>query len=389
MRRPLRILQAFEPPEGGVQTHVRLVVEGLLARQHHVHVVVARDARMVSAFRDLGAGVTVADLRPEMAAGLADVRAARVLLRTLARGRFDVVHFHDTKAAALGRPLAWLTGTPAVYSPHAFAYRTQMVRGRRFAAPRRVVTLAVERALGPLTAAIVCVSEDERRAAVADRIVPPARAHLVRYGLPPAPHADPCHALDGEGPLVGFLARLHEQKGLPVLLDALEILRDEGRLPRTAIVGNGPLYDEVTGRLRRAGLSGRVTLRRFEGDVWPLLAAFDVYVLPSLWEGLPIGVLEAMAAGRPVIATAVSGTPEAVLDGITGTLVPRDDPRALADAIGALAADEQRRRAYGAAGRSRFEHDFALEGMLDRLERLYAGVVRAPSASSAPRVAVT
>ena len=115
----------------------------------------------------------------------------------------------------------------------------------------------------------------------------------------------------------------------------------------------------------------------YGGSVTPYLKAFDVFVLSSAWEALPLSVLEAMSCGLPVVATAVGGVPDAVEDGVTGRLVPHGDEEALASAIGELLGDAERQRELGAAGRQEFERRFRVELMLDRTEELYRELLAA------------
>ena len=372
---PVRILQAFEPPEGGVRVHVEALVGGLVRRGHDVDVVVSsRSAGGGAEFAELGATVHTADLVPELLAAGANARGFADLVRILRRGRYDVAHFHDAKAGALGRPAALIARTPALYSPHAFVYRSQHLRERGGAGARRAVTLNVERALGRIST-VVCISRDERDTALRDRVAGEDRLRVAYYGIVADGATEPDPALAafrGEGPLMGFMARLQDQKGPPDLIAALTILRERGTLPRFAIVGSGPMEDWVAQRLAEEDFGDRVMLRPFEPPVWPRLAAFDAFVLPSLWEGLPIAVLEAMAAGLPVVSTTVNGIPEAVEHEESGLLVPPGDPPALADAIERVAGDAELRARLGERGRRRYEQQFTLDRMIDRFEELYA-----------------
>jgi glycosyltransferase involved in cell wall biosynthesis len=374
----MRILQAFEPASGGVPVHVHALTEKLIERGHTVDVILSRHGDQAPEFARLGSRVIEADLVPEIFAWRANVRAFRQLVRAMRRGRYDVVHVHGAKAATLGRPAALLARTPTAYSSHAWVYRTQDKRERGARRARRALTLGIERALGPLTGAIVCVSQDEREAALEDRIAREKRLRIAYYGVPIDGKVDPDPRLAefrGDGPLFGFMARLQEQKGLPLLLGALRTLRDRGTLPRFAIVGSGPDEAWFRDQLAAEGFGDRVLLTPFEPPVWPKLAAFDVYVLSSYWEALPIGILEAMSAGLPVVATAVNGVPEAVADGESGLLVSPDDPAGLADAVERLAADAELRKRMGQSGRRRIEERFTLDAMTDSIEAIYRELV--------------
>jgi glycosyltransferase involved in cell wall biosynthesis len=131
----------------------------------------------------------------------------------------------------------------------------------------------------------------------------------------------------------------------------------------------------VERRVAAGGLTDTTLVVPFEGRVEPYLKALDAFVLPSYWEGMPIAVLEAMAMGLPVVASAVDGTPEAIEEGVTGYLVPAHDPGALADRLQAVAADPAGRARIGEAARAEAQRRFGVERMVARIESLYERVV--------------
>jgi len=374
--RPLHVVQVFQPADGGLPDHVLRATEGLVARGHRLTVAGPADAALRPALEAVAAYVALPFVGA-VPAPRADVAALRGLLSLLAGGRADVLHAHGQKGGILGRVAALRAGVPALYSPHSFVYRTHGARPRRGAAARARVALGVERALGRRSAAIVACAREERAAAVADGLAPADRVHVVYYGVAPDATVAPDPALlgfRGDGPLLGFVAGLRDQKGLPTLLDALELLAARGAAPRFAIVGNGPLQGEVARRVAGGPLAATTLLAPFAGRVEPYLLALDGFVLPSYWEGLPIAVLEAMALGLPVVATSVNGTPEAVSEGDTGYLVAPHDAVVLADRIGALATDPAGRARMGAAGRRVAAERFTIPRMVDELEALYRAV---------------
>jgi glycosyltransferase involved in cell wall biosynthesis len=372
----MRILHVLEPADGGVAKHVRDLVAAQLARGDFVQAAVSDSGSLATELRAIGAGVVALTLRPEMVAPAADFKAAIALWRLLRAGRWDVVHTHGNKAGMIARPLAALRGLSVVHSGHGFAYVTQRHRPRRGQSVRRALTLAVERLCAPAARVIVCVSEDEREDAVRDRIAPSERLMVVHNGVAPLAPAEPDRRLAAWGspgaPLIGFVARLHPQKAPLLLLDALAELRARGVAFRAALVGDGPLADPVRARVTELGLGDAVVVLPFPGAVAPLLACFDVYVLPSLWESLPIGLLEAMAAGLPVVAADTGGVREVVAHGETGLLHPPGDVHALVSALERLLGDPQLRARMGATGRSRQATAFSLEAMLDGIDRAYA-----------------
>lgn len=200
---------------------------------------------------------------------------------------------------------------------------------------------------------------------------PPSRVQVVPNGIDPGARPDPetgqrarlALGLDDQAFVIGTVGRLNAVKDLPTLFDAFERLL-QGRPDATlVVVGDGP---ERAALERRAAAAGdRIRFTGHRGDVRALMAAFDVYVSSSVFEGVSLTILEAMAAGRPVVATRVGGTPEVVADGQTGLLVPPRDPLRLAEALLDLSASPQRARALGAAGRLRVCDRFTFDRMVD------------------------
>lgn len=172
-------------------------------------------------------------------------------------------------------------------------------------------------------------------------------------------------------PVVLALARLAPQKGLSYLLQAAV------QIPEAvfAIAGDGPERATLETQARTLGVDGRVIFLGYQTDVAALLAGCDVFVLPSLYEGLPISVLEAMAAGKPVVATAVGGTDEAVLPGQTGLLVPPADPLALADALRSILSNPTLARRLALAGQRRVQEEFTTAEMVQRVTQVYTELI--------------
>jgi glycosyltransferase involved in cell wall biosynthesis len=226
-------------------------------------------------------------------------------------------------------------------------------------------------------ARLIAVSEETRRAYLRQGY--PERIDVVHNGIEPGPPASgslraELGVPDG-APLLGEIGRLCEVKGQRELLQALASVPDA----RLVLFGedlerDGAFRAALEEEARGLGVRERVTFAGFRPDAAALLGDLDLVVLPSWAEGLPISVLEAMSRERAVVATRVGGTPELVVDGETGLLVPPRDPEALAAAIGALLADPERRRAMGEAGRRRAE-GFSVERMVGRVLQIYEEVL--------------
>jgi len=181
---------------------------------------------------------------------------------------------------------------------------------------------------------------------------------------------------NGATPLIGSVGCLAPRKDYATLFDALALLRARGLDFRAAVVGDGPERGALEARLATLGLGDRVRLLGERADVENLLPAMDVFVLSSREEGIPNALLEAMAAGRPAVATAVGGTPEVLTDGVTGWLVPAAAPEALAGALADVLQhpDEAARR--GRAARATAERDMSIDAMARRHEAFYRAVSR-------------
>lgn len=183
-------------------------------------------------------------------------------------------------------------------------------------------------------------------------------------------------ALVPDCPVIGTVARLSDRKGMPFLLDALKLLMDEGRRFSCVIVGGGGSASEekleiLKRKAESQGLAPRVVFTGIRGDIPEILSLFDFFVLPSLDEGLGRSMVEAMAAGKPVVASRVGGIPEAVEDGKTGILVPPGDARALASALAVMMDNPEKSLEMGRRGRERAEKLFDEERMVDSICLLY------------------
>jgi glycosyltransferase involved in cell wall biosynthesis len=181
--------------------------------------------------------------------------------------------------------------------------------------------------------------------------------------------------LPADGPVVGAISRLAWKKGVRYLLDAVPLLLESLPDARVVIVGDGPLRQDLEAQARSLGIEERVTFLGSRRDVLSVLPAFDVFALPSVIEGMSNALLEAMAAGRPIVATDVGGNSEVVVDGETGLLVPAADPGQMAGAILKLLQAPEMAQEMGAAGRRRVTLQYRVEVMARRIEELYESLL--------------
>jgi glycosyltransferase involved in cell wall biosynthesis len=175
--------------------------------------------------------------------------------------------------------------------------------------------------------------------------------------------------------LIGSVTRLHESKGNGVLVDAARLVLDVRPQARFIVFGEGPLRDTLEAQVARLGIGARFAFAGFVKDVAPVLWGFDISVFPSLWEGTPLTVFEAMAAGRPIVATDADGLSEVLTHEDNALIVPRRDARALADGLIRL-IDSEADRSRLAAGARRDANDYDITAFTRKMERLYEVLVR-------------
>jgi glycosyltransferase involved in cell wall biosynthesis len=341
----------------GGQNQVWLSARGMAARGHDV--VLACRAGGVLAERARAAGLAVREMRFR---GDLWPGAALALASALRETRPDVVHLHDPHAVSAGLLACRLAGRRALVATRRvdFALRGFLSR-RKYAACDRVI--AVSEAIAGVL----------RRGGL-----PTERVRVVYEGVPDRPAQtggqDALRALGvPEGaPVVGNVAALTGHKDQATLLAAAA--RVGVRMPesRFVIVGEGELRGRLEAQSRDLGLERRCIFAGFRADLDRLIPAFTVFCLSSHMEGLGTSLLDAMAFGVPVVATAAGGIPEAVTDGITGRLVPPRDPDALAAALVEALAHPAQRAEWGRAGRRRFEERFTADRMVEATLAVYA-----------------
>ncbi len=379
---PLRLLHIVASSHGGGATHVRDLVLGLPRDRFHCTVAMPLDGGNVSP-ADFAGHET--DFLPVEIAGPFVWREVVRLRRVLRSEDFHLLHVHGSRAALYGRlAVATLRRRPGVlFSIHGFATPF-------YAVPRQTVYLAIERALQRVTDRTICVAQAEADRFLACGLAQPETVHVVPYGIDvprfARPSGDPYRLRDelgvGRGPVLLMVCRLNVPRDFATLLDAFCTVRAEFPAAQLLIVGDGPQRAEVEAAIRRRELTSCAQVTGFRDDVPDVMALADVYVLTSYgWEGYPISTLEAQAAGVPVVVTDAGGSAEAVRHEQTGLVVPKARPDSLAEAVMRLLRSPELRRRMGEAGRQRAAREFTRERMVDRVMRVYEGLVPLPPAA--------
>ena len=336
--------------------------------------------------RARAAGVGTVELRRfrEVLSPLEDLYVLVQLIRLLQRERFTVVHTHSAKGGFLGRLAAWLCRTPViVHTFHGFSVHDFMSR------PKRRLYLLLERALRRPTHAFFAVSPRVAREAVELRLAPPGTVSVVPSAveLDGIPRGDATGVREELGippgvPLVGTVGRIDLQKAPLDFVRMAALVASTHPLARFVMVGDGPLLEQVRREADRLGV--RVELTGFRPDAPRLAAAFDVFVISSLYEGLGRALTEALGSGRPVVATAVNGVPDLVASGSTGLLASPADPAALADCVRWLLDHPAEARRMGQQGRAMVLAAFAPAVMCRLLDRAYGRLLGLPAPAVPP-----
>ena len=318
---------------------------------------------------------------------LKDLRALFKLYFLIRKGRFQIVHTHSSKAGALGRLAARMAGVPiVVHTPHGhvfYGYYGPLL-SRLFA--------AVERFLALITDRIVTLTERGKWEHVRFKVAGPEKFVVVHSGVDLGPFlevgADPGRTKEDlgiapEDRVVGSLGRLVPIKGHRYLIEAAGLVLSRFRNVTFLLAGEGPLRRELEALAEGLGIAHKVVFAGHRDDEAEVISAMDIFVLPSLNEGMGRVLVEAMAEGKPIVATSVGGVPEVVEHGRTGLLVPPKDPDALAGAISELLEHPEMARRFGEAGRERASL-FSAERMVERIGKLYDELLKGSEVRRCP-----
>jgi glycosyltransferase involved in cell wall biosynthesis/ribosomal protein S18 acetylase RimI-like enzyme len=353
--------------------------------------VLATDPAVQEALRRQSLGIVNLDVIRRDIRPFWDLAGLFRLRGFLRREGYVMVHTHTSKAGFVGRLAAWLAGVPIiVHTMHGFAIHEQSPAWARF------LYSALERVASQWCHRIVSVSEFHRRWALDLSICSQVQIQAIPNGITPTPPSEHFERAGfrrqlgaSEGDLLILSAgRLAADKGLQYLLEAAAILaRGSGPSLRVVIAGDGPARASLERLARDFGVSDIVTFLGFREDIAELLAASDLVVLPSLREGLSISLLEAMAAGKPIIATSIGSQRELASQAEMALLVPPANSAALAGAIQRLASDPALIARLAAAARSLFEDRYTEDRMLKSYRQLYLRLLETkyPNLPAAPR----
>ena len=362
--RRIKVLHLVTSLEVGGAQHGMLLGLPRFDSDQYEHIVCSIMDRMQMASQFREAGVEVRSLGLSRKTDIGVVLRLRALLKEI---RPDVLHTYLLHGNILGRLIGRLVGVPVIIGSE-----------RTIGQARKWGRLAT-RLTNPLTDAVEVNSEIGGRAIERDLGVPSEKIELVRSGLDlsvfsSASRRDELRSEFGvtaDQHLIVYMGRLRTVKGVEFGIRAFATALEQLPNIRMVLTGEGDQRNFLSSLVSKLGISEQVEFLGVRNDVPELLGAADSVLMPSLTEGFPRTAIEAMAAGKPVIATNVGGTPEAIIDGETGILVPARDSDALASAIVRLVGDSDLQARLGAAGRERAAQNYSVDKYVSRLDEMY------------------
>ncbi|QNE38268.1 glycosyltransferase family 4 protein [Hymenobacter sp. NBH84] len=369
-QRKIRVLESIRQGAiGGGETHVLDVVRLLDKNRYEPIVLSFTPGPMVDRLRAMG--ITTHVIETEKPFNFLKWQQVKQLLK---QERIDIVHAHGTRAGSNTFWAAKRLGLPIIYTVHGWSFHVDqqplVLRIRQLG----------EKLLLKQASVTVCVSESNYQDGLAFSDM--RRAVVIKNGVDLTKY-DPARSftdiraelgLPANRVLIGYIARITVQKDPFTLLRAIALLPAD--IPATfLLVGDGDLKAAAVQLAQELQLGSRVVFLAARQDIPDFLRALDIYCLPSLWEGLSLGLLEAMAMGKAVVATAIDGTREVIQDTINGLLIPARSPEKLAEALTKLIGDETLRRELGREARQTVQMEFNAVTMTRQVEQLYERVL--------------
>jgi len=304
-----------------------------------------------------------------------DLAALIRLYLFIKKNNFDIVHAHTSKAGFIGRMAARLAGVPVIfYTPHGSVFQMTCC-----GPITKFILSRIENFAASFTDKIIACSKDEKDDFLKHGVAREDKYTIIYWGVRQErflkDHDKVLKRKEFNIPqdaiLIANIGRLVPQKGHAFCLEAFKILIHTFPAARLLVAGDGELRQEIESNINKMGLGDNVIMAGERKDVPEILSASDIFLHTSLWEGMPIVIIEAMLAGKPIVATRVGGVPELIEDGISGLLVPPRDSQALAAAVRRLINDRFFAENIGRVAQQSAREKFSLDLMIKNTEGLY------------------
>jgi glycosyltransferase involved in cell wall biosynthesis len=372
-----KVLQVIRPAEGGMKGHLLMLAKGLINAGIHVEVACPENSVIAEAVRAEGLVVHPIDIIGPISFQN-DITCIKQIKKIILHGKYDLIHFHGSKAGLVGRIAALLAGHKrTVLTVHNFVVYQEVPL------VKRTIFKYGEYLLSHITSKIITVSNALKEDLVKnygikeDKIIPIYNgidffdynkvSDKVRekFGL----------GINTDKPIVGTVARMAPQKGLEYLIKAVPIVLKKCDV-LFVIAGDGPMMSELVEMVKQTGLQDKVLFPGYVKNISRFFACLDIFVIPSIAEGLSITTIEAMACGLPVVASNVGGLPELVGNEKNGLLVEPRNEAQLAEAITSLLRDSDARKRYGVIGKEAVSQKFTKETMVVNTINVYNEVMK-------------
>lgn len=350
---------------------VSLICSTLRDREFH---------RDIERMRKIGIGVIILQMQREINI-ISDIKAFLKLCHHIKVGRYDIVHTHNSKAGFLGRLAARLMRVPVViHTPHCLAFMNE-----GFSIFKRFFYLYLEKLVGLFTDGLIAVSESQRKDFIKRKLITPQKIFTIENRVDIYKFSNngidiqkkkKDLGLDDDSLTLGTVGVLNMSKGHRYLLEALSKIIRDGFDIKLIIAGEGYLQRELERLAQQLGISSRVKFLGYRYDIPEVLSVMDIFVFPSLWEGMPLAVLEAMASGLPVVSTAVHGAIDIIRNNQTGILVERKDVEGLTKAIRYLISHPEEAKRMGREAQKLIIKDYSLDKQIRKTERLYISLTK-------------
>lgn len=373
---PLRVLHVVRPVRGGIKKHLEILFRGIDQEKYHLYLAAPPEIDLFTELRPYARGVFPV-LISETWHPLRNWRTINTLSRVIRSNNIDLVHTHGVRAGLIGQVAALLAGCKRVV---ATVHNCLNPDTPFFLIYRLVLAILGKASITHM----ITVSNALKQEMMTFEWFPDDRITVIYNGLNASEYQVEVDKISlrnslgipGDLPVIGSVARLEPNKGIKFLLEAVKDIDKIYGPVYVLIVGDGPEEESLKKITRELGIESRVIFAGFRSDVPQLLSLFDVAVIPSVNEGLSIFCLEALAAGVPVVASAVGGLPELIQPDVTGLLVPPGDLSALVEAIVFLLRNKDFARSLGHRGREMVVRQFTSEQMLARTIDVYEMVIQ-------------
>ncbi|MFY0255811.1 glycosyltransferase family 4 protein [Chitinophaga sp. 30R24] len=363
----IRVLETIRQGKiGGGESHVLDLVASLDKQLFELVVLSFTDGPMITALEEMGIPAHV--IHTEKAF---DLRVWKKVKQFIRNQQIDIVHVHGTRANTNVLWAARTLGLPVVYTIHGWSFHEGLPP------ITRRLRIAVEKFITRQTQVNICVSESNRQTGIKafhtfNSIVVRNGINLDKFNAAAIyPDLRAAYGIPADKVLICFIARMTLQKDPVTMIKAFAAAWQQAPKLQLLMIGDGELKTAAMSAAATLGVEEQVIFGGFRQDIPAILQAADIYCLPSLWEGFPIGVLEAMAMGKAIIATDVDGTKEAVTDGVNGCLVPMGCPEKLAAAMVKLATDPALRKQLQGNAQAAVKEHFHVADMTARIAEVY------------------